>query len=57
MVVEPELVGTHRNEDLALDEVASVVIRAGQQLDLSALTGLGEGDAPPAQVHVFLEDD
>jgi hypothetical protein len=57
MVVQPELLGKTPHALTGGIAVPSVVIRTGQQLDLSVLTGLGEGDVPPTQVHVFLEDD
>jgi hypothetical protein len=57
MVVQPELLGSTPRAVAGSVSIPSVVIRTGQQLDLAALTGLGEGDTPPPQVHVFLEDD
>jgi hypothetical protein len=57
MVVQPELLGSTPGAVAGSVSIPTVVIRTGQQFDLAALTGLGEGDAPPPQVLVFLEDD
>jgi hypothetical protein len=57
MVVEPEMLGVRLGASLAGPAVPAIEVSAGQQLDLSSLTDLGEGEASAPRVHVFLADD